>query len=270
MNNKNIAILAGKGKISLYAIEKILKQNYKKVVLIGFKNHFQLPKKYKKIKFYSVHPGYVKKILKILKREKISKILFVGKIDKNKVFKEKKFDLTALKLLIQLKDKSDFSIMQKLVEFFQSHNIKVISQKKFFAEEIMPEGNLTISKITKEELDEIKFGYRIAKKVASAGIGQSIIIENRMIKSVEAIEGTDMCIKRTKKYVDKNAIFIKTSKARHNPKFDLPGFGLYTLKLLLKSNIKTIALQAGWVLLIEKNKIIDFANKHRMKIFGIK
>ncbi len=268
---EHIGILAGGGFISILAIQKAL-QEYHRVVVIGLKdniNNIEQFKKIKNIKFYETYPGYLKRNLKILKKEKINRILFIGKINKPKTFKEKKFDLLALKLLLTLKDKSDYSILQRLVKLFSDNGIKVISQKDFFNQDIVPPGYLTRKKCNKKELENIKYGFNIAKKVASLGIGQSIIVENKMVIAVEGIEGTDEMIKRASKYVKDNSIFIKVSKPKHNPKFDLPGFGLDTLKLLLKNNIKTIALESGWVLLIEREKIIQFANKHKMKIIGI-
>ena len=231
---EHIGILAGGGFISILAIQKAL-QEYHRVVVIGLKdniNNIEQFKKIKNIKFYETYPGYLKRNL-------------------------------------TLKDKSDYSILQRLVKLFSDNGIKVISQKDFFNQDIVPPGYLTRKKCNKKELENIKYGFNIAKKVASLGIGQSIIVENKMVIAVEGIEGTDEMIKRASKYVKDNSIFIKVSKPKHNPKFDLPGFGLDTLKLLLKNNIKTIALESGWVLLIEREKIIQFANKHKMKIIGI-
>jgi DUF1009 family protein len=269
MNNNSIAIFAGKGKITEIAIKKSLKL-FDKVLLFDLGIENKNISKYKNLIIYKSHPGLLKKNLNILKKENIKNILFIGKLDKSKIFKEKKFDLTAIRLLLTLKDQSDFSILQKLVDFFESHNINFISQKEFFKEFLMPQGNLTKLKFTKKEFEEAKLGFKICKGVNEYGIGQSIIIENKMVIAVEAIEGTDEMIKRSKRYLNNNAIFIKVAKENHNPKFDLPGFGMRTLKLLFECNIKKVALESDWVLLIEKEKIIKFANEKGMKIIGIK
>ncbi len=266
----NIAILAGGGDISTLAVEQALKI-YSKVVVIGFKNSAKPEqfKIFKTINFYQTYPGLLKKNLKILKNERIKNILFIGKIDKAKTFRENKFDLTAIKFLLKLKDKSDSSILQRLVDFFEGNGIRLISQKDFFEDIIMPTGFITKRKFGKHIKNNIDFGFKVAKRIADLGIGQSLIVEDKMIISIEAIEGTDEMIKRSKKYIKDKAVFIKVAKPKQNPKFDLPGFGLRTLKLLVKNGIKNIALESGWVMLINKSDIIYFANRNKVSIFGI-
>ncbi len=268
-NKQNIGILAGAEDVSLIAVKKAL-QYYNKVLVIDFDDNFEKFKKFDGIVYYKSYPGYLKKNLRILKKENINQILFIGKLDKTKTFKEKRFDLTAVKLLLTLKDKSDFSILQRLVKWLNDNSIEVLSQKEFFKKHLMPQGYITKLKCNKKEIENIKFGFNIAKKIAALGIGQSIIIEDKMVIAVEGIEGTDEMIKRAGKYIKRNGIFIKVVKPKHNPKFDLPGFGFKTLKLLLKNNIKTIALESDWTLLIHKEKLVQFADKNKMKILGIK
>lgn len=268
-NKQNIGILIGAGDISFIAVKKAL-QYYNKVTVIDFDNNFERFKKFDRIVYYKSYPGYLRKNLKILKKENIAQILFIGKLDKSKIFKEKRFDLTSIKLLLTLKDKSDFTILQRLVDWFKDKGIEVLSQKEFFKEHLMPQGYITKFKCNKKEIENIRFGFNIAKKIAALGIGQSIVVEDKMVIAVEGIEGTDEMIKRAGKYIKKNGVFIKVVKPEHNPKFDLPGFGTKTLKLLLKNSIKTIALESDWTLLIHKEKLVRFANENRMKILGIK
>ncbi|MBN1899258.1 MAG: UDP-2,3-diacylglucosamine diphosphatase LpxI [Spirochaetes bacterium] len=268
---KSIGILAGGGAVSFEAIKKA-RAFYEKIVVIAFKGSIDINglKAFKGIRLYESYPGLVRRNVKILQKEGVKEILFIGKINKTETFKKKKFDLVAVKLLLSLKDKSDSSVLQKLVNYFEKKGISVLSQKKLFKSDLVKEGLMIGKGISKEQKRDLDTGFPIAKTIASLGIGQSLIVQNGMVIAVEAIEGTDEMINRSRPYLTRNAIFIKVSKPDHNPQFDIPGFGPQTLKNLIRANIKSIVLESDWVLLIDKKTIEKIASKHNVSIIGVK
>ena len=133
----------------------------------------------------------------------------------------------------------------------------------------MRQGFISRMRCKKKDIDNLKWGFRITKKIADLNIGQSIITGNRVVVSVEGIEGTDNMIDRSAPYILKKNYFIKAAKKGHNPAFDLPGFGLETLKSLNSIGIKIIGLEMNSVLVLEMERVIDFADKNKMMIYGI-
>ena len=51
---------------------------------------------------------------------------------------------------------------------------------------------LTKRKPTLEERADIEYGYEVAKKVAGLDIGQTVIVKNKMILAIEAIEAFNL------------------------------------------------------------------------------
>ena len=125
--------MAAAGNMSLFAIEEAIKQKID-FIIIGFKHisEFNKLKKYKSIPVYETHIAMFNQNLKIMKKEGVDSLLFVGKINKVNVFKILKFDLATLKAFLKLKDRSDSTIMQGIVDFFQSNGIKYSVAKKNF------------------------------------------------------------------------------------------------------------------------------------------
>ena len=109
----------------------------------------------------------------------------------------------------------------------------------------------------------------IAKNIAGLNIGQSVITGDKMVISAEGIEGTDQMIKRSGPYILKKNYFIKTAKKGHNPMYDLPGFGLQTIKALNNIGIKIIGLEKDMVLIPDIEEVVNFANKNKMIIYGL-
>ena len=51
-------------------------------------------------------------------------------------------------------------------------------------------------KPTKDQLNDIEFGLRMAKAVSALDIGQTVVVKNGTVLAVEGFEGTDECIRR--------------------------------------------------------------------------
>ena len=58
-------------------------------------------------------------------------------------------------------------------------------------------------------------------------------------------------------------------KYNQDTRFDLPTIGIKTLKLLKKYNYEGIFIQKKHCLIIDKEKVINFANKNNLFIVGV-
>ena len=110
--------------------------------------------------------------------------------------------------------------------------------------------------------------YQIYKKI---DVGQSMIIQNQLVLGLEAIEGTDELLKRCKEYKRKGdkGILLKFSKKNQSNLIDIPLIGLDTLKNLKKHNYDGVYLQKNKCLILDKKKIIDFANQNKLFISSV-
>lgn len=267
---KRLCIMAAAGNMPLIAIEEALRKKIN-LIIIGFKHisEFDKLRRYKNIPVYETQIASFSQNLKVLQKEKADSILFSGKVHKVNVFKIMRFDLVTLKAFLKLKDRSDASIMQGIVDFYASKGIKTVSQKDFYSRLIMPKGFLTRKKCSRKLMANLQWGRAMAARIADLNIGQSIIIGNHVVISVEGIEGTDEMIKRSQSILLKENCFIKVARKKQDVRYDLPVFGLQTLSLLNRVGIKTIALGSGMVLIPEMAKVVAQANKNKMVIYGI-
>ena len=87
--------------------------------------------------------------------------------------------------------------------------------------------------------------------------------------AVEAIEGTDKCIRRGGKLAKKHARVIKVAKPSQDKRFDIPAIGLKTLKTMKKYKADLIAVEAGETIIVDKDKVVKYANKHKIVIMAV-
>ena len=87
--------------------------------------------------------------------------------------------------------------------------------------------------------------------------------------AVEAIEGTDKCIKRGCKIAKNHSRIIKVAKPSQDKRFDIPAIGLRTLKTMKKYKADLIAVEAGETIIVDKEEAVKFANKNGIVIMAV-
>lgn len=200
--------------------------------------------------FYKAHT-----ILSILKEHNTSHVLFIGKVDKQNLLKKFKMDWFTVKMLASLATKSDMSIMDKVEKIVEDHGMKVLCQHDVLGGLHVAPGILT-GTLTKVMKESIAIGLAVATNLSSSDIGQTVVVKDTMVLAVEAIEGTDACIKRGITLGGKGVIVCKTANAHHNTKFDLPTIGSHTLANITPGQVVAIAWQSHQTLIADKEKFI--------------
>jgi len=83
---------------------------------------------------------------------------------------------------------------------------------------------------------------------------------------VEAFEGTNDAIKRGGALAHEGAIMVKVAKPNQDMRFDAPVIGVETLHVAAEAKLRVIAVEAGKTLLLERNAIVDFADRSKISI----
>ena len=261
-------LIAGDGNLPVI-MAKNAKQNGFNVIAISLSsdNRRELKKYCSKVYVYG--PGAIGTIKKALKDEQIKQLTFIGKVHKGLLLRCPKFDSEALKILKEMERLNDDAVMLKIVDMLEEQDIQVLDQTIFIKNLMAPQGVLTNSLPTEAQGEDVNYGYWLAKEMGKLDVGQSVVIKNRMIMAVEAIEGTDKCIKRGGKIAKKDAVVVKVAKPTQDKRFDIPAIGLKTMKLLKKYKCSLIAIEAGETIIVDQKKVIDYANKHNIVVMSV-
>ena len=266
--SKNLGLIAGDGELPVKFSEIALKNGFKVVTIsLSVTNRSQLQKNSNKL--YAYGPGEIEKILNTLKQEGVNQITFIGKVNKSMLFRNPKLDSRAIKLLREAKKLNDDAVMLKLVEELDNEGIEVVDQT-IFLKEIMPTKGL-LGNIRPDESQEkdIEYGFFLAKEMGKLDIGQSVVVQNKMILAVEAIEGTDKAIARGCKLGNGNAVVVKVSKPAQDKRFDVPTVGLNTLKTMKRYGGKVLAIESNETFVVEKEAMIRYADKQKMVLIAV-
>lgn len=179
------------------------------------------------------------------------------------------FDDLALDVWRRLPDRRVDTIMTMLVNELAGRGVEILSAVDFLEDHLVSAGELTDRKPSEKEWEDIRFGFRMAKEIGRLDIGQTVVVKHRAVMAVEAVEGTDMAILRGGELGKGGSTVVKVAKPNQDMRFDVPAAGRETLERMRKAGAGVLALEAGKVLLVEKDSMITWAEESGICLVGV-
>lgn len=263
-----IGLIAGGGDFPLI-LNKIISKHGDEVIGIGIKGHTDSDVAMQFKKLYWIELGELENLISAFHENNVTEVIMVGKVSKIAMFNNFVPDKRAMRILSSLKDRSDMSLLKAIVTELSSEGINLIHPSRYLSSLLATSGVLTKKAPSEGEWNDIFFGFPLIKKIADMDIGQSIVVKNKMVIAVEAIEGTDETIIRAGNVVKKDIIVIKVSRTHQDFRLDLPVVGPATIKALEKVKGSCLAVEAGFTVLLEKELLLKRANAANIAVVGI-
>lgn len=265
----SLGLIAGGGKFPILCAEEAKKRGYQVVVVahIGETDN-SLERLADRIIW--IHLGQLNKLIDFFKTNNTKHVIFAGTITKKRIFFDVRPDMRALSLWRRMDNRLDDRILRAVASELEREGINVLPSTLFLTQLAMPAGCITTRKPTKEQEEDIQFGFNIAKEIGRLDIGQCIVVKDKTVLAVEAIEGTDQTILRGGKLGGPGVIVIKICKPYQDNRFDLPSVGLKTIQTMAEIDAAVLAVEAEKSLLFDMPETVEFANKKNISIIGIK
>ena len=267
-----LAIVAGRGDLPKMIIEKCQKNGnpFFLILLEGENSNSD----FISYPHHVVHIGHTGKILKILRDNKATEIVFAGGINKPSM-SNMKVDAKGTVLLSKIlgaKLFGDDNVLSTVMNFFEKEGFKFLGADEIIDDLVAKAGVLGELKPEKDFWQDITIGKNAIKIISELDIGQSLVVQQKQIIGVEAIEGTDALIERSGNLqfkIGRKPVLIKMKKIGQNIKADLPSLGVQTIHNLHKANFAGIAVEAGSSLIINQKEVIRLANEYGLFLVGI-
>lgn len=268
---ENVGLLAGIGTLPGEFLKAARLQGYR-VICIAVIPGTNPELKEKADVYYEISAFKLNKIIKTLVKENVKEVTLLGKVTKEWLYKDHVMpDLRAIRLLNYLRKQNfkDDTITLAIVDELKKDGISVLDQTKYL-KPLMPGPQVfTKKQPTKDQWEDIKFGFDAAKTIGAMDLGQTVVVKGRAVMAVEAIEGTDACIKRGGLLAREGAVVVKTAKPGQDSRFDVPAIGLTTLKSMLESKCTVLAIEAHRTLFAEKEKVLELAEREGIVILAV-
>ena len=266
-----IGIIAGNGRFPFLALQGARSLGHDVTVVAVKEEAFPELEQAARDADASFHPvslGHLGKCIKILKADGVSRALMAGQVKHSKIFSGIVPDLTFLSVLTRLKSRNTDALISAVADVMRDHGIELMDSTAFLGPLLAGEGILTSRGPTEDEQEDFAFGYRIADAIAGLDVGQTIVVKNRAVVAVEAMEGTDEVIERAGRVAGAGSRVVKVAKPNQDMRFDVPVIGVATIDAMKSAGATAMSIDAGRTLVIDGAQVFAAAGAAGIAIVG--
>lgn len=223
-----------------------------------------------------VRVGQLGKTIDFFKRLNVRQVAFAGGISRIRLFGGIRLDLKAILLLSRIKSVRDDALLRGVASEIEKNGIEVISAGEVLEHCLPKAGVLTTRAPTSTELHDAKIGWDVAKAIGGLDIGQTVVVVDGLVVSVEAVEGTDAAIQRagdiTRAGANKKRrsfVVVKVSKPSQDLRIDLPTIGMNTISTMKKAGAGALVIEAGKTIMLDPDAVVREANQADIAILVV-
>jgi len=221
-------------------------------------------------KTYHISVGQLQQILTTLKNESVTEVTMLGKVTKELMFTGTvEMDQRIQKVLASLTDNSDDTIMLAFVRELVAEGFSILDQTALIKNLMPAPGVLTSRQPSVTERSDMEFGFKMAKEMGRLDIGQTVVVKHCAVMAVEAIEGTDACIRRGGELGRGGVTVAKVAKPNQDLRFDVPTVGFSTVETMCAAGATALVIEAGKTLIVDREKVLSMANDHNITIVAM-
>lgn len=266
-----LGLIAGSGGLPL-AVARSARARGARLVAVGFRG-FADPALEGLVDAHTwLHVGELGALVETLRKADVAEAVLAGQVPKERLYgdlRALRFDEHALRLLRSLGDRRDHSILGALADWLGEQGVALLPQDAACPELCAPAGPLGGPLPAPEALADLRFGWPLARQLAALQVGQTLVVKDRSVLAVEAVEGTDAAIRRGGALGGAGSCVLKVARAERDPRFDLPTVGPDTLDALVEIGARLLAVEAGSTLLLEREALAARATEHGLALLGV-
>jgi DUF1009 family protein len=204
-----------------------------------------------------------------LQAERVSAAILSGKFWMEDLLKAGAPDVAHTEMAARARTLTDSAIADAIATTLVGLGITLLDQRPFLGAAIDGVRAWSARIPTEDERSDIRRGLQVARALATAGVGQTVVVRRGVIAAVEAMEGTTEAIRRGTGLAGPGAVVVKATGAGHDFRFDVPGIGPETIAAAAAGRACVVAIEAGRVFVVDRAATIDAANAASIALLGV-
>lgn len=277
---RKIGLLAGWGRFPIAVARAMKRQGYQ-VYCLGIRNHAdpELADLCDDFRFIGI--AKLGAQARYFRRMGVRKATMAGKIFKARLMYHRLGWIYHLPdwrccrtfyphFVTKTEDRRDDTLMTAVINMFAEDGITFAPPTDFAPELLVKNGILSDRKPTRAQWKDIAFGWQLAKEMGRMDIGQTVAVKGLSTIAVEAVEGTDACIRRAGQLCAQGGFaVVKVAKPQQDMRFDVPTIGMGTLQTLVEAGGRVLAVETKKTIIVDENEVIRFARKHHLVLLAV-
>ena len=276
---RRVGLVAGWGRFPIVIAEALQRQGAD-VFCLGIKDHADESLRGYCQNYRSIGVAKTGGQIRYFHHHDVHHVTLAGKLFKHRLLYDGHWvrhlpDLRALKtalpfFITKTKDRNDDALIGAFVDVFSRAGIEIVPATQFAPELLMNLGQFAGARLTADQRKDIEFGWRIAKQMGGLDIGQSVAVKGRAVLALEAVEGTDACIRRAGELCKQGGFtVVKVAKPQQDMRFDVPTIGLGTVETMVAAGASVLAVEAGKTIMIDEPQVVAEANRHGITLIAV-
>ena len=267
-----IGLIAGNGRFPFLALDAARSLGHE-VTVVAIKEEADADlessvRREPETQLHWVSLGQLGRCIEILQQAGVSRALMAGQVKHTKLFAGVLPDLTLLSVIRRLKARNTDALISAVADVLAENGIELVNSTEFLWPLLAGEGVLTSRGPTHDEAGDLAFGYAMADSVARLDIGQTIVVKDRAVVAVEAMEGTDAVIARAGQLAGAGTGVIKVAKPNQDMRFDVPVVGLATIRAMRDVRATMLSVDAGRTLVLDGDDVFRAADDAGIAVVG--
>jgi hypothetical protein len=217
---------------------------------------------------HRVSLGQLGKAIAILKKAGVTQAVMAGQVKHTKIFSSIVPDLTLFAVLARLRAKNTDALIAAVADVMADRGIELLDSTAFLTPLLAKPGTLSRRAPTPAEHEDLQFGYRMADAIAGLDIGQTVVVKDRAVVAVEAMEGTDAVIGRAGLLAGEGAVVVKVAKPTQDMRFDVPVVGVATIEAMARARAGVLSVDAGKTLVLDGDAVMAAADAAGIVMIG--
>jgi DUF1009 family protein len=267
----HIGLIAGNGRFPFLVLDAARRMGHD-VTVVAIKEEadgdLEAVAKAQSAPMHFVSLGQLGQCIKVLKGAGITQAVMAGQVKHAKIFSNIMPDMTLMSVLFKLKSKNTDALIAAVAEVMKEKGITLMDSTAFLGPLLARAGVMTTRRPTEGDAADFEFGYRMADAIAGLDIGQTIVVKDRAVVAVEAMEGTDEVIARAGRLAGPGTVVVKVAKPNQDMRFDVPVVGLPTIEAMKAAGAAALSLDAGKALMLDGDAFLRAADEAGIAVVG--
>ena len=224
--------------------------------------------------------GEVGKLFAALKERAIGEMVIVGAMSRPD-FADLRLDWGAVKRageLAQLFRRGDNALLVGLAAIIEREGVHIVGAHEIAPRLVAPVGPFGARDVSPDDEADIAFGRDLLEALSRFDAGQAAVVGGGRALAIEAAEGTDAMLARV---ADMRAggrarrkgpagVLVKAPKRGQDLRLDMPAIGPDTIRGAARADLRGVAIAAGCVLVVERERCAREADAAGLFIYGFR
>ena len=263
-----LGLIAGNGRFP-FLVAAGARRAGRRVVTVAIREEAAPELQSEMDEFHWVSLGQLGRCIEVLKAGAAREAVMAGQVKHRQIFSGIVPDLKLIALLARLAVKNTDSLIGGVADSLAREGITLLPSTSLLRDQMASPGVMTRRAPSRAERKDIEYGRTVAWTLAGMDLGQTAVIKDRAAVALEAMEGTDEVIRRAGRIAGPGTTVVKVAKPRQDMRFDVPVVGVGTLEAMREAGARTLAVDSGKALLIDRPEFLARADDYGLTVWGM-